>query len=186
MDPLLLDIPSEVTTERLILRIPRAGDGKLVNEGVLESIEELRPWMPWVTPTPDLDNSESYCRRAAMKFLAREQLNMIMFLRNSGQFAGAIGMHDIAWKVPKFEIGYWLRTSLSGRGLMTEAVLALTDFAFQTLKAQRVEIRMDDRNARSWRVAERAGFQLEGILRKDTRAVDDQVRDTRVYAQVAS
>jgi RimJ/RimL family protein N-acetyltransferase len=52
------------------------------------------------------------------------------------------------------------------------------------LKAERVEIRMDDHNVRSWRVAERAGFTLEGVLRRDALAPDGRVRNTRVYAQV--
>lgn len=43
---------------------------------------------------------------------------------------------------------------------------------------------MDDRNERSWRVAERCGFQLEGTLRNSARTVDGQLRDTRVYAKV--
>lgn len=71
-----------------------------------------------------------------------------------------------------------------GHGFITEAVTALSRMAFDVLKAQRVEIRMDSRNTASWKVAERAGFTLEGVLRRDTVDVDGAVRDTRVYARV--
>jgi hypothetical protein len=47
-------------------------------------------------------------------------------------------------------------------------VRALARLAFDTLDARRVEIRMDDNNASSWRVAERAGFTLEALLRFDS------------------
>jgi RimJ/RimL family protein N-acetyltransferase len=94
-------------------------------------------------------------------------------------------MHHIEWSVPRFEIGYWCRTSLAGRGYIREAVTALTWMAFETLGAARVEVRMDTQNERSWRVAERLGFQLEGVLRSDARANDGQLRDTRVYALTA-
>jgi RimJ/RimL family protein N-acetyltransferase len=86
--------------------------------------------------------------------------------------------------VPRFEIGYWRRTDARGRGLVTEAVQALSRMAFDVLQAQRVEIRMDDLNVASWKVAERAGFTLEGVLRRHALSVDGQVRDTRVYSRV--
>ena len=50
--------------------------------------------------------------------------------------------------------------------------------------AQRVEIRMDDLNVRSWRVAERAGFTLEGVLRADRLTVTGTLSNTRIYARV--
>ena len=57
--------------------------------------------------------------------------------------------------------------------------------AFTSLSARRFEVRMDDTNERSWRIAERLGFTLEGILRQDTRAPSGELRDTRVYSIVA-
>jgi RimJ/RimL family protein N-acetyltransferase len=53
------------------------------------------------------------------------------------------------------------------------------------LSAARVELRVDDLNERSWRVAQRLGFQLEGLLRSDTRDANGRLRDTRVYGAVA-
>ena len=181
MDPLLLDLPDEITTRRLLLRPPRAGDGPAVNEAVLESLEGLQRWMPWSTPTPTVEQSESWCRRAGADFLARKQLPMLLFLRDPGTFVGSSGMHAVNWEVPRFEIGYWVRRRLERQGLVTEAVGALAHFAFDRLGAQRVEIRCDDRNDRSWRVAERLGFRLEGTLRNECRDAYG-LRDTRVYA----
>ena len=86
--------------------------------------------------------------------------------------------------MPRFEIGYWRRTGHAGKGFITEAVSAISRMAFDTLAAQRVEIRMDERNATSWKVSERAGFTLEAVLRNDARDVAGGVRNTRVYARV--
>ena len=71
-----------------------------------------------------------------------------------------------------------------GRGYVSEVVRALTAVAFDRLGARRVEIHADDRNARSWRVAERCGFAHEGTLRSYRRAPDGSPEDTRVYAVV--
>lgn len=106
------------------------------------------------------------------------------FDRASGLYAGGSGLHRIDWSVPRFEVGYWVRTRFLGRGYATEAARAVSEAAFEQLGARRVEIRCDDRNRRSAQVAERAGFALEGILRQDTRHFDGSLRDTRVYARV--
>jgi len=97
---------------------------------------------------------------------------------------GCSGFHRVDWSVPKVEIGYWVRTPHSGQGYVTEAVNAITEFAVKHFGAKRAETRMDDRNERSWRVAERCGFTLEGILRHERRRVaDGSLGDTRVYAK---
>ncbi|MEA2735401.1 MAG: hypothetical protein QOE14_1852, partial [Humisphaera sp.] len=90
------------------------------------------------------------------------------------------------WDVPMFEIGYWLRTPLCGKGYMNEAVNAITAMSFETLQAQRVEIRCDERNRSSRLVAERAGFMLEGVLRCNERAPSGEFRNTCVYAKIAA
>ena len=86
--------------------------------------------------------------------------------------------------MPRFEIGYWVRTSRVGRGYVQEAVRAIARMAFDVLGAARLEILCNDRNVRSWRVAERCGFTLEGVLRSHAREVDGTLRDTRVYARL--
>ncbi len=93
-------------------------------------------------------------------------------------------MHRILWSVRRFEIGYWCRVGCTGQGLVTEAVRALNRVAFDQLGARRVEVRMDGSNQRSRRVAERAGFTFEGVLRGDSLTPQGGVRDTHVYARV--
>lgn len=183
-DPLLIDLPERIATARLVLRPPRPGDGAVVNPAVSESIEDLRPWMPWATPAPTVEQTELWCRKAHAEFAARKQLPLLAFLRDApSTFVGSTGLHRIVWDVPSFEIGYWVRRRFVRQGYVSEAVEAITSFAFEVLGAERVEIRMDDRNERSWRVAERLGFPLEGVLRRESRAPDGTGRDTRVYAK---
>jgi RimJ/RimL family protein N-acetyltransferase len=188
MDPLLIDVPERIATERLLLRRPQPGDGALLNAAVCASLDELRPWMPWAQAAPTLQESERECRRMHAKFATREDLVFFILERGAeggeGALVGGSGLHRIDWSVPRFEIGYWRRTGWEGRGLIVEVAAALARMAFDALSARRVEIRMDARNARSMRVAERAGFSFEGVLRQDTIDVAGAGRDTRVYARV--
>jgi len=188
MDPLLIDVPERIETERLVLRTPRAGDGAAVNAAVQASHAELAPWLPWAVTLPSVDESEAHCRRAHAKFLLRDDLTMFVFARGAddreGELVGGTGLHRIDWTLRRFEVGYWRKTGCEGRGFMTEAVRALVRMAFDALDARRVEIRMDDRNVASWKLAERAGFTLEALLRFDSLTPAGEPRSTRVYARV--
>ena len=181
MEPILLDVPAELSTERLSLRIPRFGDGAMINEAIVESAVELARWMPWAHPTPDVDNTEKWARNAAAKLLSREAFHFLIFLKSTGGYLGTCGMHRLNLKTPMVEIGYWMRTSECGKGYMTEAAGAVAGFAREWLKCVRVEIRCNEHNIASRRVAERLGFQLEGMLRNDSRDHFDQLKNTCIY-----
>jgi RimJ/RimL family protein N-acetyltransferase len=185
MNPFELDIPQQFTTDRLLIRCAQPGEGPAANAAIRDSIEQLRPWMPWAQTLPAVSDTEEHARRAHARFLAREDLTYRAWLKDSQTFVVGSGLHRINWVVPKFEIGYWVRSTHSGQGYVHEVVQALTKLAFEKFHAQRVEIRCDDRNLKSIRVAERAGFQLEGILRNDSRGAGGSLRSTRVYAKIA-
>ena len=183
LQALLLEIPERLESARLTLAASRAGQGAAVNEAVLESIPQLKPWMPWAQQPPTLEESEKVCREAQAKWIAREKLDFCFFDKPAARLVGKGGLHTIDWSVPKFEIGYWVRTSSTGKGFATEATNALVEFA-RSLGARRIEITCNAANAGSRRVAEKSGFALEGILRSHRRATDGGLADTCMYARV--
>jgi len=64
------------------------------------------------------------------------------------------------------EIGFILRRDCWGQGFMTEALGALLQFSFETMKLHRLEADVDPRNEACIRLLERVGFQREGLLRE--------------------
>ena len=89
--------------------------------------------------------------------------------------------------MPRFEIGYWVRTSYARQGYITEVVAGLTDFAFETLGAKRVEIRCDALNERSAAIPRRLGFTHEATLRQEDRNYfTHELRDTMIFAKIRS
>ncbi len=187
MNPLLLDFPEEFETERLTIRAPRYGDGAKVRAAVQESLPELRPWMPWAAgELPSEADYEVRVRRGRARFLLREDLWLLLFLKGSHTLVGCSGLHNIDWDVPRFEIGYWVRSSFAGQGYVTEAVNGVAAFAFDTLGARRVEIHCDAANVRSAAVARRAGFEQEAHLRNDERNHwTGKLCDTLIFARIA-
>jgi len=181
---ILLDFPESFESERLVIRAPRYGEGAAMNEAIRESLDRLKPWMPWAAEMPSVEDSEANLREARLRFLRREDLRLQLHRKDTGEFAGGSGLHRINWEARKFEIGYWVRTSCLRQGYVREAVNAITEFAIRELEANRIEIRCDGRNAASAGVAKSCGFTLEGILRSETRDTSGQLCDTMVFAKV--
>ncbi|MBM2884251.1 GNAT family N-acetyltransferase [Chromobacterium phragmitis] len=185
MNTILLDIPDQIESRRLILRSPLPGDGAAVHAGVVATLEQLRAWpasMPWAQEAPSAEASETFCRQGRVDYLARKNLPLLLFLKDGGHFIGASGLHGIHWKHKQAEIGYWCHRAWQGQGLISEAVKAVADFAMTQLQFRRLTCLPDTLNLDSRRVAERAGFQLEDILRNERIAPDGSMRDTALYA----
>lgn len=182
-DPILLEFPDRFETERLQLRTLLPGDGAALHEAVIASLPALQPWMPWAMEPMDAEAYEVYVRKQHLKFLAREDLGLLILLKDGGTIIGGTGLHTLDWEVPKFEIGYWVRTGYEGQGYVTEAVLGVVDFAFRELNAERLEIQCDASNVRSAAVARRAGFVLEAHQKREARNhYNGELRDTLLFA----
>jgi ribosomal-protein-alanine N-acetyltransferase len=79
-------------------------------------------------------------------------------------------------------IGYWIDQEYANRGYTTQAVEILTRFGFDQLGLHRIEINIRPENAPSCRVAEKAGYQLEGSRARYLH-IDGQWRDHITYVK---
>ncbi len=185
--PILIELPTPILTPRLILRPPMAGDGKAVHEATVESMTELKLWMRFAREESSVEKAEVNARIALSKFILREDLRMLFFDRNTGSLIGSTGLHHCNWDYRTFMIGYWVRTSCAGKGYVTEAAHALTRYAFDELKATRVEIRCNASNLKSRGIPERLGFELEAILKNEDTLAHPEItcRDHAYYARTS-
>jgi ribosomal-protein-serine acetyltransferase len=183
-NPILQDFPDSFETERLIIRTPRPGDGAAIAEAVTESLEHLRPWMPWAKQAPTVEDMEARVREGIARWIKREDMWLQLISKADGRYIGGSGLHQPDWEVRSFEIGYWVRASEEGKGYITEAVSRITDYAFNVFRAQRVMIRCDSRNTRSASVARRCGYTFEGTHRRDSRGDDGDLRDTLTFSMI--
>jgi RimJ/RimL family protein N-acetyltransferase len=84
------------------------------------------------------------------------------------------------------EIGYWCAAEARGRGVITRAVRLVCRHAFEDLGMGRLEILVDPDNVASRRVAEKAGFREEGVLRSHLTQRDGTRRDSVLYSRLPS
>ena len=84
---------------------------------------------------------------------------------DDGTFLGLALAPRIDSEAQTVELGYVVAAPARGRGVATEILRLLTEWAFSTLDAVRIELLISVGNPASKRVAERCGYQLEGVLR---------------------
>lgn len=170
-------------TERLIIRHPKISDTAVLNASIIESINELRKYMPWVNQVPSILDTQHNIENAIKLIEANQDIRFLIFSKNN-DFVGSSGLHRIDWQIKKAEIGYWIKTSQSGQGLMTEAIDAITNYGINELGLRRIEIICSGSNIKSRRIPERLGFTLEGILKNHRINNDETIDDTVYYAKI--
>ncbi len=163
------------------LRLLEERDASELAQVVDASREYLARWMPWAA---------SHTEESSLEFIraTRRQIGENNGIQTAvtidGRIAGTVGFHHVSWEDGNTEIGYWLAEQYQGRGVITAAVRAYTDHALRAWGLQRVEIEAAVDNPRSRAVAERLGFQSEGVRRQAHR-IGDRHYDMVVYSMLA-
>jgi RimJ/RimL family protein N-acetyltransferase len=147
------------------LRYPTLEDAEPLTIAVRESLPELKPWMDWAEETYDVELARAWIGAQAQ---SREAGRAFEFLVTGpdGTILGACGINRISPPPLRLaNVGYWIRSSVSGRGIACDAVRRLAHWALSSTRLNRLEIVVAVGNYRSRRVAEKVGAQFEGILR---------------------
>jgi RimJ/RimL family protein N-acetyltransferase len=144
----------------------------------------LRPWslgdVPAVTAAcqdPEISRwtvvPHDYTDQHATEFIATRESDRLagrelaLAVVDPGDaLLGAIGMSNFDWHDHRGEIGYWMAREARGHGLGTRAVRLVSRWAIDALALERVELLANPANEASQRLAERAGFTREGLLRR--------------------
>ena len=123
----------------------------------------LNSWLPWVQHTTDPEHTKTFLRQVEVNNREGKGFQAGIFWH--GQLVGMLGLREISRVNLSANIGYWLSEHATGQGLMTLSVRRLCQHGFDS-GLNRIELRAAVDNERSWKIAERIGFQREGILRQ--------------------
>ena len=157
---------SPIETERLLLLPVDPADGHELWFAVNGSRASLQPWLPWVQYHTDPASSSRFAEACANDWDQGRALRFIIRERGTRAVAGIVGLEACVHLHRSCELGYWLRKEATGRGLMTEAARACTEFAFSRMGVHRVKVAAATNNHASLRVISRLGFHYEGISRQ--------------------
>jgi RimJ/RimL family protein N-acetyltransferase len=173
MSEQLIDNPAyRIETERLVVRCYQPSDVQLLADSVAESVEHLKPWMPWAHAEPEpLEVKVNRIKRFRGEFDLGEDFIYGIFDPEETRLLGGTGLHTRLGE-QQLEIGYWIHHDFVNQGLVTESTAALVKVAFEMVHAHRIEIHCDPRNLASASIPRKLGFTHEGTLRAKTRFLD--------------
>lgn len=150
--------PHLIEIDELCLRRPRLADVESFHDAVIASYAELHPWMSWCTEPLRVEDRRGFIERAAVKWDAQTAFHWFI-LGPDSEFLGTVSLMDSVG-AGGLEIGYWLRTEATGRGIMSRCVERVTSLALALQGIERVEIRCDTANSRSSAVPRRLGYHV--------------------------
>lgn len=145
------------------LRWLTVDDADAVARAVRESLEHLKPWMPWA----DTRSADPKFQRARLRNHPHnpgqpDEWQYGLFDASTDALVGAFGM--MTRRGPgTFEIGYWLHVDAGGRGLATAAARALTEAGLELIGIEQMIIACDEANARSAAIPQRLGYTLDRV-----------------------
>lgn len=155
----------KLVTARLVLEPTQPAHAEGLFRATDASVDELAPWLMWAI-APSRSSTAAFTRFVAQNWEAGRGWAFTIFFE--GEVAGHVELRRLR-KQDHGELGYWMRSDLSGRGLMTEAAAAVVDFGFEEIGLRRIELRAGVRNAASRRVAEKLGFTRGEVIERGSR-----------------
>jgi RimJ/RimL family protein N-acetyltransferase len=139
---------------------------------------EIPRWIPLVPMRYSLDDAQEFLRGCLDS--GDERHPFAIADAANGTLVGAIDLRTNAMGVG--HIGYWVAPEARGRGVATEALRRLCRYAIEELGLGRLELVTDPDNRASQRVAEKAGFRREGVLRSALRHQDGRRADSVMFS----
>ncbi len=181
--------PTIEASKNITLRAASPADAEEKYLAAISTREQLLPWLGWIHLYDSCDTEAGtkmmyeYQESKAKEF--EDGTNYTYDIFFDGTFAGCIEIMHINNAYKSCEIGYWLAKGFTGKGIMTQAVNALTEQAFSILNMHCVIILAADENKASRAVAERCGFKLDAILRSRVQ-LEGKYYGEAVYSKLAS
>jgi len=161
----------------ITLRIPTREDTHLLIDAVHASHAELAPWLPWASADYGTEDAHTF-----LDLVAQGSEQAFFIFDADGTMGGVCGLNAIDPTHRTANLGYWLRTDATGKGLATRATRLVALWGLAELDLRRIEVIASVENRASCQVAERAGFVPEGIRRAALRMGDGSQHDLSVYA----
>ncbi len=165
----------------LILRPFEARDVGVVAEA---ASDPLIPLITSVPATPDLDACRAFIVRQRRRAEDREGYSFVIVDAASDEALGHVGLWLRDEAAGRASLGYWLAPRRRGSGLARQALVLVATWGLRLPGIHRLELFIEPTNVASWRTAEGAGFEREGLLRS-WMTIGDRRRDMYVYSRTS-
>lgn len=178
-------IPDRKTTRltdgKILLRPYVKKDAAELHRIVLESLDDIWPWLPFAHQGYSLKETKTWLNQGPKEWKTGRAYNFAVCDAATGEQVGGAGLNEINPMNKTANLGYWVKSDRTGQGIALTAAKLLAKWGFKALKLNRIEIHVAVDNARSLRVAEKAGAKREGVLRNKM-LLDGKIHDSVMHS----
>ena len=174
-------LPEQFSLNNVGIRRFAYEDAADYHEAALESVADAFQFMPWCHENYRLEEAQGWMASQVMAWDMRQGYNFIIHAVDTGKLLGAVEVASIHHGNRFGELGYWLRSSATGKGVTTTAAYLAAKFAFDHLALERLSLTTEPDNIASQRVAEKIGAIQEATLRNYAYLHGEQ-KDVLLYA----
>jgi ribosomal-protein-serine acetyltransferase len=168
--------------ENILLKQIVISDAKDIFETIDSQRIYLRKWLPFVDMTKQFSDTEKFIK--SIYSVPIENKELVFVIHYNQKFAGLIGFKSTDRMNKKTEIGYWLSETCQKKGIITESLVALINFAFNDLDLNRIQIKCAIGNIPSKNIPKRLNFEFEGIERDGEILSDGEYTDVEIYSLI--
>lgn len=94
---------------------------------------------------------------------------------------GFIDLKNIDWQIPKGEFGCFMSSTHQGKNVATKAFAMVINYIFEELKFRKLFLRTQEKNGPARKLAERCGFEVEGLIHSDYITANGEIVDLLYY-----
>ena len=156
---------SDLSNDVVKIRRYCAADIPLLFEAARESVNEMFAWMPWCHQHYSVEESAAFILSREAAWNQKTEFDFAILDDKTDRLLGGVGLNQFNNDHKFANLGYWVRSSGTGRGVATAAALLAARLGFEDLGLHRIEIVAAIENVASQRVAEKAKAKREGVLR---------------------
>ena len=166
-------------TQRLILRKPKISDWKDIVDGCKE-IDVTRYLT--VVPHPYKKKDALFWIKKSIKEWGKKGYPFIIQLKSENKVIGCMDIHRIDFDSGKALTGSWINKKYWRKGYITEAKIAVNNFAFDKLKLRKLNSGVFVDNEASNKTQQRMGYKLEGVLREESKSLaTGKIHNINIY-----
>lgn len=137
-----------------------------------------------VSRTATLEDTEAFLADITARAEARTYMPFVIVDTPSNRLIGFLDLKNIDWSVPKSEMGAWMDADWAGKGVATKAFRVFCDSCFERYGFKKLFLRTHASNSAAQRLAEGAGFEREGIIRRDYKTTSGELVDLIYYGRL--
>ncbi len=137
-----------------------------------------------VSKTKTREDTRNFVSEMVQQAKEKTYFPYIIVDNSSNRIIGFLDLKNIDWNILKSELGCYIDEDYANKGITTKAFCLFCDFCFTEYKFKKLFLRTHHSNTSAKIVAEKCGFEIEGIIRRDYKTTSGEIIDLIYYGRL--